>query len=59
MTEVKFYRKDHVITDIDGKVIFTGSYKVHAGEFASINAAKRKSRSLQLQHGQGCLRVRT
>jgi hypothetical protein len=57
MTEVKYYRKEHVITDLNGKVIFTGTYKVKAGEFVSINAAKRKSRQLQEQYGQGCLRV--
>ena len=57
MTEVKFYRKDHVITDVSGKVIFTGTF--HNGAFTSINAAKRESRKLQQQHGHGSLRVRT
>ena len=58
MQEVKFYRKDHVITDVDGKTIFTGTFRVKAGEYTSINAAKRESRRLQEKHGQGSLRVR-
>ena len=57
MTEVKYYRKNHVITTADGKVVFTGTFKDKKGEYTSINAAKRESRKLQSVHGQGCLRV--
>jgi hypothetical protein len=59
MTEVKFYRKGHIITDADGNVVFTGSFKTKDGEFASINAAKRKSRELQAGLPPGSLRVKT
>jgi hypothetical protein len=59
MTEVKFYRKNHIITDLDGKIVFEGAFKDGKNEYPSVNAAKRKSRDLQQQHGQGCLRVKS
>jgi hypothetical protein len=56
MTEVKFYRKGHIITDAEDNLVFEGTFKVGKKEYASINAAKRKSRELQKLHGKGCLR---
>ena len=54
---VLYCRKGHVISDLEGNTVFTGTYKVKAGEFISINAAKRESRRLQEIHGAGCVRV--
>lgn len=56
MQEVKFYRKGHIITDVEGKVVFEGTFKHGQATYPSINAAKRESRKLQALHGQGCLR---
>jgi hypothetical protein len=55
--EVLFIRKNHVITDTSGNVVFEGKYQVKAGTFSSINAAKRRVRELQDEHGQGSVRV--
>ena len=61
MSEIKFYRKNHVIRDTDNNVVFTGTYRAKfkgiVQDIASINAAKRQSRKLQSVHGAGCLRV--
>ena len=40
MKEAQFFRKDHVIKDANGKVVFTGIVKIGGKEFASINKAK-------------------
>ena len=54
----QFTRKDHVITDMAGEVVFTGKVRFGTSEYASINAAKRKSRELQGSDlGFGILRV--
>ena len=56
--ELQYTRKNHVITDTSGEVVFTGT--VGQGEFVrpSINAAKRESRRLQgTALGRGILRV--
>lgn len=54
----QYVRKDHVIKDMKGKVVFTGKVKVGNAERASINAAKRESRKLQGSNlGSGILRV--
>lgn len=58
MAEVLYYRKKHIITDVDGKVVFTGTIGSGEAERPSINAAKRKSRELQAASGPGSLRVR-
>jgi hypothetical protein len=59
--EVLFYRNLHIIRDANDKIIFEGTYKAKIDgamcDVASINAAKRESRKLQAEHGQGCLRV--
>ena len=55
--EVFYLRDAHMIHDVDGNVVFEGKYRVKAGTFPSINAAKRKSRELQNNMGQGCVRV--
>jgi hypothetical protein len=54
MAVVKFYRKGHIITNLKGDVVFTGTFA--NGEYPSINAAKRESRKLQELYGAGCLR---
>ena len=54
----EFVRKDHVIKDMSGEVVFTGKVRFGTNEYASINAAKRKSRELQGSDlGLGILRV--
>ena len=56
--ETQYERKGHVIRDMAGEVVFTGT--VGQGEFAkpSINAAKRESRKLQGSAlGHGLVRV--
>lgn len=51
----EYVRKGHVISDMKGEVVFTGTY---GKNFASTNAAKRKSRELQGDNlGCGILRV--
>lgn len=53
----EFVRKDHVIKDMKGGVVFTGNVPGR-NDLASINAAKRKSRELQGSSlGLGVLRV--
>ena len=54
----KFYRKGHIITDIDGNVVFEGKFRAGKAEYPSISAAKRQSRKLQAQYGKGSLRKR-
>lgn len=58
MAEIKYYRKNHIITDVDGKVIFEGTIGSGEEQRPSINAAKRESRRLQAASGPGSLRVR-
>ena len=56
--EQEFTRKDHVIKDMAGKVIFTGKQGTNKNAPPSINAAKRESRRLQGERlGCGLLRV--
>lgn len=56
--EQQFTRKDHVIKDMAGKVVFTGSFGEGRLKRPSINAAKRESRKLQgSRSGCGILRV--
>jgi len=56
-----FTRKDHIITDESGKVVFTGIVKIGGKEFASINKAKRESHRLQMESdkrlGAGTVKV--
>lgn len=53
----EYVRKGHVIKDMKGKVIFTGTVPGKKG-IASINAAKRESRRIQGNSlGRGILRV--
>lgn len=59
MSAVQYYRKNHVITDVEGKVIFTGQFKDGEHTYPSINAAKRESRKLQAVSGPGSLRVKS
>jgi len=62
-TEVKFYRKNHIIHNANGMglgtVVFTGKAQrvINGADSPSINAAKRESRRLQEIHGHGCLKV--
>jgi len=54
--EAKFIRKGHIIRDAaTGNTFFEGVDNTTG--FSSINAAKRKSRELQPQLGDGTLRV--
>ncbi len=54
----EYIRRDHIITDMTGEVVFTGTRKIGKGERTSINAAKRESRRLQGSDlGSGILRV--
>lgn len=58
MKAQEYTRKGHVIRDMAGEVVFTGTQKIGGKEFASINAAKRESRRLQQPNlGSGILRV--
>lgn len=61
MKEAQFFRKDHVIKDANGKVVFTGIVKIGGKEFASINKAKAESRRLQMESdkalGRGTVRL--
>jgi len=58
MVKQEYIRKAHIITTMDGKVVFTGRVRLGKNEFASINAAKRESRKLQFPTlGNGLLRV--
>jgi len=52
----KYFRKDNIIKDTDGNVVFIGLYVFNDLQYASNNAAKRKSRKLQAAEGP-CLRV--
>ena len=57
MKAQQFVRKDHVIKDMKGKVVFTGTVPGKPKQ-VSINAAKRESRKLQGANlGTGLLRV--
>lgn len=54
----EYIRKAHIIFDMAGKVVFTGTFRKGKAERASINAAKRHSRKLQGNNlGLGILRV--
>lgn len=54
----EFVRKDHIIRDMAGKVVFTGMFTRRSTQHPSINAAKRESRKLQgTMLGCGLLRV--
>ena len=59
MKEAQYTRKNHIISDVDGNVVFEGK----TNGVSSINAAKRESRRLQLDAdgklGLGTLRVRS
>lgn len=57
--EVLFYRKNHVITNADDTVIFTGEFKDGDTMFPSVNAAKREMRKLVEANGPGSGRVKT
>lgn len=52
-----FKRKDHIIRDEKGKVVFDGSKQFAAGnvwrEGTGINQAKRESRRLQMESDKG------
>lgn len=51
----EYIRKDHIITDMSGKVVFTGQFLRGQKPSPSINAAKRESRKLQTGKGTGGL----
>lgn len=54
----EYVRRDHVITDMKGNIVFTGMVRRSDGTDSSINAAKRESRKLQGDNlGCGILRV--
>lgn len=54
----EYIRKGNKITDMAGKVIFTGLFGEGKKKRSSINAAKRHSRELQGSNlGSGLLRV--
>lgn len=57
--EIKYYRKNHIITDTDGNVVFKGTFTSDKVVYASISAAKRESRKLQALHGMGCVALRS
>jgi len=52
-----FKRKDHIIRDAEGAVVFDGSKKLAPGnvwrEGTGINQAKRESRRLQMEANKG------
>jgi len=58
MKDIKFNRKNHLIIDMNGNVVFTGEAQrtINGAKFPSNNAAKRESVRLQAMHGQGCVR---
>jgi hypothetical protein len=57
--DTMFKRKDHIIRNAEGEVVFDGSQKFAGGNFqregTGINQAKRESRRLQMEsdHGLG------
>ena len=54
----QFIRKGHIIRDMKGDIVFTGTYARGGDARPSNNAAKRESRKLQGQNlGSGILRV--
>ena len=55
--KILFIRKNHLIFNQKHELIFEGT--CHNGKHPSINAAKRKSRELQNEHGQGCVAIST
>jgi len=58
VTNQQYVRKGHVIKNMAGDVVFTGSHGAGEKKRPSINAAKRHSRELQGSRlGCGLLRV--
>lgn len=55
--DAMFTRKNHIIRDEKGKVVFDGSQKFAPGNFQQegegINQAKRESRRLQMEADKG------